>query len=233
MGYKRTFAFFFLLFFTAITLAQTSHSYILKFETLFSNEHLNPETIFYKLGDKDSVRIDLVKYYISNIQFLLNDEVVWEERSSYHLVDATVEQSGTLKLNIPVGLKFNALKFGLGIDSATNVGGALGGDLDPTKGMYWTWQNGYINCKIEGVSSLCPTRKNEFQFHLGGYQSPFNAYQSVTLKTSGSNQTDVVLDIKKVLEAIDLARQNKIMSPGAEAVSLSVIVASAFSCKTP
>lgn len=233
MGYKRTFAFFFLLFFTAITWAQSNHVYALKFETLFGNERLNPEGTFYKLGEKDSIRIDLVKYYISNIQFLLNDEVVWEERSSYHLVDVTVEESGNLKLNMPAGLNFNTLKFGLGIDSATNVGGALGGDLDPTKGMYWTWQSGYINCKIEGAANLCPTRKNEFQFHLGGYQSPFNAYQTVTLKTSASSPTDVVLDIKKVLAAIDLTSQNKVMSPGVEAVNLSAIVASAFSCKTP
>ena len=70
----------------------------------------------------------------------------------------------SLALQIPSNIPFSKLKFQLGIDSLTNVSGAMGGDLDPTKGMYWTWQSGYINMKIEGKSNSCKTRKNQFQF---------------------------------------------------------------------
>ena len=82
-----------------------------------------------------------------------------------------------LCLEIPEDTEFDAIQFNLGIDSLTNVSGALGGDLDPTKGMYWTWQNGYVNFKLQGTSDLCNNPKNEFEFHLGGYLKPFNNYE--------------------------------------------------------
>ena len=117
------------------------------------------------------------------------------------------------------------------IDSVTNVSGALGGDLDPTKGMYWTWQSGYINFKLEGKSNLCPTRKNEFHFHLGGYLHPYNALKTVKLKVQQSTDIAVVFDVKKLFSAIDLKSTNQIMTPMKEAVLISEKVAQAFSIK--
>jgi hypothetical protein len=133
-------------------------------------------------------------------------------------------------VNIPQGLRFNSIKFNLGIDSVTNVSGAMGGDLDPTRGMYWTWQSGYINFKLAGASNLCSTRKNQFQFHLGGYLSPYAALQTVTLNASGSAIT-VYFDVEKLLEGINLARQNEIMSPGEESIVISKLAAQAFRTK--
>ena len=57
--------------------------------------------------------------------------------------------------------------FQIGIDSLTNVSGDLDGDLDPALGMYWAWNSGYINMKLEGKSSSCKSVKKEFQFHIG------------------------------------------------------------------
>ena len=82
--------------------------------------------------------------------------------------------------------RHDKIKFNLGIDSLTNVSGVMGGDLDPTKGMYWTWQSGYINFKMEGSSAVCPTRNHEFQFHIGGYQDPFYAMQTLELEVKNS-----------------------------------------------
>lgn len=117
--------------------------------------------------------------------------------------------------------------FHIGIDSATNVSGAMGGDLDPTKGMYWAWQSGYINVKIEGTSSVCNTRNHEFQFHLGGYLPPHYALQTLHFPVKNPQQIQIDIDIQKFLKNIDLARQNHIMSPSKEAVVLSKIFADA------
>ena len=38
----------------------------------------------------------------------------------------------------------------LGVDSVLNYNGVHEGALDPINGMYWTWQTGYIHCKLEG-----------------------------------------------------------------------------------
>ncbi len=178
---------------------------------------------------KDSIYFSQLKLYISGVEFLNKDSIVWKEANSYHLLDASDEKSLYILVNSPSDLKFTKIKFNLGIDSITNVSGAMGGDLDPTKGMYWTWQSGYINLKLEGKSKLCKTRNNEFQFHLGGYQNADNALQTIILNVSENKNIDILIDIEKMLAAIDLSEQNQIMSPGKEAVLLSEKFSKIFS----
>ena len=147
----------------------------------------------------------------------------------YDLMDAFNEK--TLSVNIPSNISYTKLKFNLGIDSTTNVSGALGGDLDPTKGMYWTWQSGYINFKLEGTSNICKTRHNEFQFHLGGYQYPNNNLQTVFIDAVSKQNIEVGVDIQKIINQINLTQQHHIMSPGQEAMDFSEKVINSLSIK--
>ena len=177
---------------------------------------------YYRIGTNDSIQLETVKLYVSNIEFLYKDSVVWKEKKSFHLLDVSDANSLTISLDIPVAIKYSYVAFNIGIDSTTNVSGALGGDLDPTKGMYWTWQSGYINVKIEGKSNICQTRNNEFQFHLGGYQNQDNALNKLFLRISGKNRISYIqIDVEKWLKSVDLSKQNHIMSPGQDAVLLS------------
>ena len=212
--------------------AQRAEPYAINFEPVFGSAQLQLENSFYKIGKSDSARIDVLKFYISGIELLQNGKVVWKEANSFHLVDAADIKTERLLLHLPTGIVFNSIKLNIGIDSLTNVSGAIGGDLDPTKGMYWTWQNGYINFKVEGVSNVCPTRKNQFQFHIGGYLSPNATLQTVVLK-AGQKATTVYVDLAKLLAGINMPRQNQIMTPGAAALAISAIVASVFSTKAP
>jgi hypothetical protein len=132
-------------------------------------------------------------------------------------------------LQTPAAIAFDAIQFNVGIDSVTNVAGAMGGDLDPTNGMYWTWQSGYINIKLEGRSNKCVTRNNAFTFHLGGYQFPFNALQNVILPIQQREQINVVVDLQKFFTSFDLTTQNQIMSPGKSAIFLSNQFSTIFS----
>ncbi len=106
------------------------------------------------------MRIDALKFYISNIQFFKSGRVVFKENNSFHLIDAAQSYSETLSVADSEDIRFDEVRFSIGIDSATNTAGVLGGDLDPTKGMYWTWQSGYINFKLEGTSTICNTKNN-------------------------------------------------------------------------
>ena len=110
--------------------------------------------------------------------------------------------------------------FSLGIDSTACVSGALSGDLDPTKGMYWAWQSGYINFKIEGKSSSCKTRNNAFQFHVGGYLKPNYAIRTIELNTKNSN-FEVVIDLAQLFNQIKLSEINSIMIPGSKASDIA------------
>jgi hypothetical protein len=200
----------------------------LTFSPTFKNSVVSFNTTYFKLSGGDSIQFETLKFYISSLEFFYDDKLVWKEENSFHLIDATDVKTKTVTLKSTTASPFNKIKFNIGIDSITNYGGAMGGDLDPTKGMYWTWQNGYINFKLEGKSNLCKTQKNEFQFHLGGYQYPYNTLQSVVLMLKSKNNMDVNIDLEKLFTEIDLASQNQIMSPSIEAVLLSKKVSVCF-----
>lgn len=175
-----------------------------------------------------SIQIETLRFYISDISFLDNSETVYTPGQKYFLVDIDKPESQHIKFDTKKDLNFNAIRFHLGIDSLTNVSGALGGALDPTNGMYWTWQSGYINFKLEGKSDKCPARNHLFQFHLGGYQHPLNAYRTVELAVSPKKEITIQLAIDKLLEQVDVATTYEVMSPGEKAMEISTLISSLF-----
>ncbi|MEO8085661.1 MAG: MbnP family protein [Bacteroidota bacterium] len=209
--------------------AQTETDYVISFHPEYNHSPFRLLDTFYKIKSGDSIRIETFRFYISGIEFLLNNKTVWKETESFHLIDAANENSLKLVFHIPSLISYDQVKFNLGIDSLTNVSGAMGGDLDPTRGMYWTWQNGYINLKLEGNCNLCKTRNNEFQFHLGGYQFPLSAIQIISLPAHQGNNMVVNIALDKLLEDWDFTYNNHIMSPSKEAVVFSKKAADAFS----
>jgi len=184
--------------------------------------------ISFKINESDSVKITEFRFYISKTSFWKSNKQIWIEEESYHLIDLLDDSTHKIKLKIPDEMVFDKLEFYLGIDSLTNVSGAMGGDLDPTRGMYWTWQNGYINAKIEGTSNVCKSRKNEFQFHLGGYMSPFQCVQKIEMNVDLNEQIQIGIHLEKMIEAFDIAKQTKIMRPSLNAVEISRQMAKCF-----
>ena len=180
-------------------------------------------------NETDSIRFEMLKFYVSNIELYNNDTVVWKTENSFHLLDYEKPSSMKIELYIPSKLHFNKLYFDLGIDSITNVSGAMGGDLDPTKGMYWTWQSGYVNFKLEGSSNVCDSYKNEFQYHIGGYQAPHSTLQPMILDIpTNIYEVNIEMMIKKFIEHIDLKNESHIMSLGKKAVQLSELTTTIF-----
>jgi hypothetical protein len=194
----------------------------------YGNLAVNLTDSVFTSEDSNRLQIETLRFYISGIQLLKGGKVVFEEKDSFHLIDASDLKSTQISIERNQSCPYDELKFDLGIDSLTNVSGAMGGDLDPTKGMYWTWQSGYINFKMEGKSKLCKTRNSEFQFHLGGYQQPNYCLQTMRFKIANLSVINLKIDVKKVFQEIDLVNTNHIMSPSKEAVWLSKVVARSF-----
>jgi hypothetical protein len=205
---------------------------------VFGDKPMVEETWFVSKNG-DSIQFDNIRFYLSNIQFETIDNQIIKDDEMAHLVD--VFELNSLKIAFQK-VDFTRLKmmhFDIGIDSSTNVAGALGGDLDPQRGMYWAWQSGYVNLKIEGRSPQSKNRKNGFQYHIGGYLSPFYALKNVRLpvKVGGFNVENaptanipnprytegVVLkmDVSKFFENITISTQNSIMMPCKEALELA------------
>ncbi len=182
----------------------------------------------YTLDNNQTIEFSTLKWYISGVEVMRNDSVIFTEKNSYHLLDASDEPSLHIPLSHRPSGQFTHVRFYLGIDSATTTSGALGGDLDPTRGMFWTWQSGYIHTKVEGKSSRSTGRNREFEFHLGGYRSPFNSLQNITLPLPSSREVIIKMDVLKYMNSIDLASVHHIMSPGEQAVFLSQQFATIF-----
>lgn len=205
---------------------QNQQGVILEFQLVVNGEELVLGSD-YQIADR-SVTIDLFRFYISEVRLCHQDEPIWQEQESYHLVDASDPASLLLVLPYSGELAFGQLKMQLGIDSATHDLGAMSGDLDPTKGMYWSWQSGYINFKLEGRSPESSRRNNEFQYHLGGYQSPSQTAREIVLEVETTDKMVVNIDLGKFLESVNLADQPMVMSPGKQASDLSDVAVSMF-----
>jgi hypothetical protein len=208
--------------------AQTNKTVTISFHPIFGIESLKTPGQQYKLSSGDSLSIETCKFYVSAIELLHGDSLVWNESNSYHLINIFDKNTLTVHLKPPSHVAYDQIWFNVGIDSATNASGALDGDLDPTRGMYWTWQNGYINMKLEGTSNLCSTRNHEFQFHLGGYQFPFNSLQQVQFRTS-KKKLHLNVNLGEMMNWIELKNMNHVMSPGKDATKLSQKIPTLFS----
>jgi len=206
-----------------------------KKDSLVMHIHLNCGKSPLKLQKKyistsDTLEIETLKFYLSNIEVIYSDQTIQKNKIKYHLID--IENPNSLA--IPIEAKSNKViskvKFNIGIDSIASVSGALAGDLDPSKGMYWAWQSGYINMKIEGKSNSCKTRKNQFHFHLGGYLKPNCALRTVTLLPNiNTKNVEITVDLEKLFSAIELSKTNSIMIPGKQAMMLSDLTTTMFS----
>jgi hypothetical protein len=87
--------------------------------------------------------------------------------------------------------------------------------------MYWAWQSGYINLKLEGTSNRSSDPAGTFEYHLGGYLPPHNAVQTVTLTVKDDRFIHVGVDVAQLLSRTDMQATSHVMSPSVNAVQLS------------
>jgi len=169
--------------------AQTSDGQI-QFDLSLNDQPIVIGEKYMTSGVTDSIDFEVIRFYLSNVQFFQDEDLVFSVKKQHHLID--VENAESTHIN---------------------------------------WQSGYINFKLEGVSKTCPARKNRFQFHLGGYQSPFNNLQSIALPVDSLNSKsiNITIAIDQFFDKINLQETYEVMSPTKNAVELAQLVASIFS----
>lgn len=168
-------------------------------------------------NNKTGISISNFKFYLSDFKFYQNDSLIDSEKYSYHLVDLLDTSRNKIIFKRNNISDCNKIAFNLGIDSLTNVSGAMEGDLDPMNNMYWTWQSGYINLKFEGSIDDGVYR----EYHLGGYAYPNNALQKVNLKMNSSENVIVYIHLDDFIHSIPDSIPFKFMTPDPKAVYLS------------
>ena len=176
----------------------------------------------YITNSNDTISLETFKCYISAIQIHYSDKTVFTQTNSYHLLDFDNPSSFQIPITKANNKTISKVTFNMGIDSLTNTSGALEGDLDPINGMYWAWQSGYINMKLEGKSASCKTRKNEFHFHVGGYLPPYATMRKIELiYNKKATQINIGMEVNNFFSNIKLTETNNIMIPGKLAMELA------------
>lgn len=193
----------------------------------------------------EDYRISAFKIYVGN--FSLENEnsgVVAALKDAYFLLDLSKENSMVTDLRLNEK-SFSRLVFQVGIDSILNVSGAQTGALDPMNGMFWTWNTGYINAKLEGSSSFSRNDDKAFTYHIGGFKSgeatqrmvrlPIPGQQEWVLEKSGYTEVVVSIDIDKWFRSthdLPISSVSNMMMPGPVSVKYADNYATMFNMET-
>ena len=221
---KKRKLFLFILPFLGLTLVLVSYTtpiVKLKITPLFNKQSITKNT-WYVSSQKDSIQFTKLKFYLTDFQVKsIKGEINTIDHSNY-LIDIFKPETLEILLNTVSFNNGDKLSFNLGVSSDINTTGAHSGALDPSNGMFWSWQSGYINFKIEGISPSSKTRQNKFQFHIGGYQPPYNTIRRFDFVLN-KHTTELNLKLEKFFEGAKLAVDNQVMIPGEKASKLATV----------
>ena len=197
-----------------ISLPISSFCQAIQFKSKINQDHF----IF---TSADTIEIKVLKFYIAKLQFWRKGKLVQTDKKRAYLIDVLKDATTIIHYKKSA----DSLSFILGVDSLIQKKGAMGAGLDPSNGMYWTWQSGYIHFKLEAITNGA----RNLQLHIGGYSAPHNTIQAIGFPINRLKNNCIQFDLLAFLKHIDLSNTKKIMSPCAEAVLISSYIAQSFS----
>jgi len=179
-------------------------------------------------------RLELVKFYISEIVFTKNDggclaldTVAFIDFYENHLDSNTT--GALLTIEIPEG-NYKGLNFLIGVDSAHNHSdpSTYNSDhpLSNYKGTHWDWNSGYRFVMIEGkmdtTTNSCGTLSHGFSYHIGfdtlARQKSFNT--NFSLRAGAKHNINILVDLDKLFyqagDTIDVINDNFTHSTGTQ-----------------
>ena len=194
------------------------------------------DTVKNSLGT--SMVIERFRYYVSNFSVTDNKGMTTLLPVQYFLVDEEDSASKRIELTIP-DQAVSQINFILGVDSSHNVSGIQTGALDPLKGMFWTWNSGYIMAKLEGTSETVALPGHRFTYHIGGFKKGMNVLKKITLPLPEAGNTFRELHISadinqwfKSATEVKIAETPICHSPGALAMRIADNYSNMFSLNT-
>jgi hypothetical protein len=183
-----------------------------------ANLQLNIANTPYTNAKGEAFKLTWLTYYVSNIKVkkadgtLFIDPVKPDGSTGYYLIDeADADSQEVVLKNVPAG-DYTEVTFTIGVDASQVNQGAQTGALDPAKGLFWSWNSGYIFFAVEGVSPVSTQTDNVFQYHVGGYKedatsaTAANNIKTFTLSFNGDKATvnsahapevHMLMDVKK------------------------------------
>jgi len=167
-----------------------------------------------------SVRIDKLRWYVSLPPAGKKGSKAW----LLDLADsASLDQQMSRLVNNRISLLF-------GIDSAIQVAGVGTGALDPLRGMYWTWQTGYVQWKMEGAIRV-DGLESPLELHLGGFDGATKSQSMLSdyLIYPTTNSVIAQWNISPFLAEVVRRKKFGVMSPSPIAREYCRIIANGVS----
>jgi hypothetical protein len=172
-------------------------------------------------NDTSWIQIDELKFYIQYSPYFSDEKI--NGGSVIHLIDVNDSLTYQLPFTEDGAHTNSTFQFAIGIDSVSTMQTQFSGALDPSLGMYWAWNTGYIHFKLEGKSNLSKERNNEFQLHIGGYSLRNNTQRWLETNLQiEEGKPKLIFDLTNfVVETVNLQKSSMIMIPGIEAVKIA------------
>ena len=186
----------------------------LEFDQVFGGADLILRTQANALSNGEVLKVDELKYIVSNIRLTKSDGTVftYPKSESYFIVDESDIQTQLLTLDgVPAG-DYISVTFGIGVDQEQfNLGAAGQGNflaLAEAESMMWSWSAGYKFLVYEGTfTTPTVTDAETFMVHTGRTGIAYN-YTETTLtlpeaaavRTSVTPQVHIFADAKRILE---------------------------------
>lgn len=180
--------------------------------------------------DGHAFQLEQVRFYLSKFEFYQNGQLMVRDSTETYLIDFEIDSTRRILFPAIQASEIDEIRFLFGVDSITNTSGAMSGALDPMYGMYWSWQSGYINCKLEGA--FISPKREAFQLHLGGYAHPFSGAQQLILKTGKTGVSQLNLDLNLLMNQVVRTKSElHVMSPCIRAVEYAQLLANSINLK--
>ena len=182
----------------------------------------------------DTICMDGGKFVVSSFKFYLGSlhGITKKGRRirmlpSEQLIDLSQSNSHKIPILVTRHERVDSMEIGIGIDSAAHRTVAYSNDLDPVNSMYWAWQSGFIQLKLEGWWMQYSANAESVEWHLGGYRWPNSTARSVLFPTKFYPMYEPMLSINilPLLEKGLKIYPFKIMSPGEASAQLMDIFA--------
>ena len=187
----------------------------------------------YRNGFDEPITFHMLKYYLSNIVLTDTQGKEWKTKNFVYLIDENDSTSKCISINVG-NLPIVAVSFSIGVDSNLQTAGVQSGVLDPLKGMFWSWNTGYVYAKIEAQSAASKAPTHAVSHHVGGYLQQQNALRKVQLTAQIPIRENLVLvaDLQKwfnSVHALPIAQYPVCHTPGTLAMQLADNIAQMFS----
>ena len=161
--------------------------------------------------------LQTLKFFVSEPRFFSEGEEIQLLQNSAKLVDFSKQESQEWIWLYPTAQNCDSVSFKVGLSEEINTSGVYGGDLDPTTGMYWTWNTGYIHLKVEGI--VQDIESDQFSYHLGGYLAPNAAIEEVGFSLD-RNQIHLEFDLLEAIKQLPIDSKLHLMQTGEESSQL-------------